>query len=406
MISKKAHLSLQPLWRFTTLAVPLIAIGCSQNGSSKEVEKFEKRLQLIEKSLNDLQSSLQPTERLAADRTTDERAFQQALEAAEKSLEKNAFAEAYDLILCASRLRPSDPKLFELVMNFVERAAKRNDDDAHTFADDLFTRSEALIHYQPVDKVLNARRRYQDLTKKLARPAQPPLNPFKETEHLLSMAEAAVLPVPVRTKACEQARNALNDLSVSLSAPAPGSSQGDATKRISELEKRIDAAEQSCVVLLFQRAKAQSIKWLEDTKKLLDECQSVEEEKVPEASERLKRAIAEGFEDEQEIAPYSKAKVLGASDLVGQLEERVALLERMKTWVYNQQILRLIRYIETKNEWQPAEKLKHLAEVNEARLSPYVFRRFNEVWDKIFEKLPNEDEKLEAVKLRILRTKE
>ena len=175
-------------------------------------------------------------------------------------------------------------------------------------------------------------------------------SPFKEMEQILAVAENAVLPVPVRTKACEQARNALNELSVSLSTVRPPSSQAESEKRISDFEKRIDTAEQACVVLLSQSAKAHATEWMCSSKQLFEKLQTVKEEKVPEASERLQKAIAQGYEVEQEVVPYSKAKVSGASELVSQIEERVALLERTRTWLYNQQILRLIQYVESKNE--------------------------------------------------------
>jgi hypothetical protein len=74
--------------------------------------------------------------------------------------------------------------------------------------------------------------------------------------------------------------------------------------------------------------------------------------------------------------------------------------------MYNQQSLRVIRYVESQKDWEPAKKLGQLVEINEARLSPYVFRRFNVLWDKVFETMGSEDEKVQAVKHRILRTKE
>jgi hypothetical protein len=51
------------------------------------------------------------------------------------------------------------------------------------------------------------------------------------------------------------------------------------------------------------------------------------------------------------------------------------------------------------------EKLKLLAEIYEDQLSPYIQRRFQKVWDEAFESC-NDDEKVAAVKMRILRTKE
>ena len=79
------------------------------------------------------------------------------------------------------------------------------------------------------------------------------------------------------------------------------------------------------------------------------------------------------------------------------------MLQRNRISLYNQQILRLVREIETKSDWTLEEKIKPLAEVNEEMLSPYVLRRHNELWDKTFEELKDEDKKAWAVRLRILR---
>lgn len=101
--------------------------------------------------------------------------------------------------------------------------------------------------------------------------------------------------MPVRTIACERARNALNDISFGLYTAGPGSPQGDPQKKIKELEKRIDAAEQGCVTLLFHIAKIHAAEWMGSTQKLLDELQGIDEEKWPETKEQLKKRLPKGL---------------------------------------------------------------------------------------------------------------
>ena len=101
--------------------------------------------------------------------------------------------------------------------------------------------------------------------------------------------------------------------------------------------------------------------------------------------------------------PFSKSGVEGASELSAALDKELKLLQRQKNWLYNQQTLRLVREIESKKDWSAEDKIRPLAQVSEELLSPYVLRRHNELWEKVFESLPDEDKKVWAVKLRILR---
>ena len=84
----------------------------------------------------------------------------------------------------------------------------------------------------------------------------------------------------------------------------------------------------------------------------------------------------------------------------------VKTLQRQKRWLYNKQSLARIREIEAAEEPTLNEKLAYLAEIHEEQLSPYVLRRHNEVWEKVFEELPSEDEKVDAVRMRMLRSSE
>ena len=76
----------------------------------------------------------------------------------------------------------------------------------------------------------------------------------------------------------------------------------------------------------------------------------------------------------------------------------------MRSWAYNKKTLDLIRRLEGDKGMPPQQKLGFLAEVREEVLSSYILRRHNELWEKLFEPL-KEDEKVKAVKARVLRTK-
>ena len=59
--------------------------------------------------------------------------FEEALDLAKTRLEEAAFLDAYDLILVSSRLAPSDPRLLDLVLTFIEQAHRSEDDEALIF---------------------------------------------------------------------------------------------------------------------------------------------------------------------------------------------------------------------------------------------------------------------------------
>jgi hypothetical protein len=120
----------------------------------------------------------------------------------------------------------------------------------------------------------------------------------------------------------------------------------------------------------------------------------------------IDKLLREGLECSQELLPYSKSDVQGATAISDILLKQLKILERQKDWLYNKQILLMIREIESNTELDSEKKVEKLAEVNEETLEPYVLRRHNELWDKVFESLSDEDQKVSALRRRILRAKE
>lgn len=334
--------------------------------------------------------------------------FEEAISIAEGHLNKGEFEPAFDMVMVASRVAPSDPRLFDLVMGFVEKARSSKDEDVIAMADDLLDRGDSLVHFQIPKKVATARKRLSEIRQsnlgdtppKIAQPL------FESVRKLLDVAETTSVPLAVRSKAAEQARNALDDalLDQALS-PLEKTGPLDAPE-IKQLQSRIDSVEKQCVKELFLQAKARTDLWLIAADSLTKDSDNASSDKVPDFSKRLGELLSQGFDQLQEIVPYSKSGVEGASDYARVVEKQIKALQRSKTWLYNQQTLRLVREIETKNDLSLDDKIRHLAEVSEELLSPYVLRRHNELWDKVFEELPDEDKKTWAVRLRILRLNE
>jgi len=332
--------------------------------------------------------------------------FRDAVQLAKDQLAAGHFLPSYDLILVASRLNPSDPKLFDLLISFIEKCRDAKDEEAEILADDLINRGEALIHFQLPKDVASARERFTTLSKRAEAPPEGNSAPLTEVLELLAVAEDTALAVPIRTDAAEQARNTLAGIVLSGALSRNEEPPSGDSAESEGLRQRIDAAEQACIAELFRNAKGSAVRWLTSSEKRLKESKSIDADGTPAVVARLSDSISTGFDLVQELAPYGKSGVAGAADFVKQVEKQITLLQRTKSWLYNQQVLRLIRDIESRKDLSTEAKIGFLAEVNEEHLSPYILRRHSELWEKLFEELPDEAKKAEAVRLRILHVKE
>lgn len=331
--------------------------------------------------------------------------FEEAITLAQERLNSGAFSEAYDLLLVASRLRPSDPRLLDHVIAFIDTARKAETDEGVELADDLAARADSLVHFQHPKNVASARKRFAAIAHAEVNVSVKKVSPFAEILDLLAVAESSSLPFNTRTRAAEQARRALDDASVTLAAANNRELANSDAEEINKLQVRLEKAEHACVAGLFLKTKERAEQWLADADKLTTNSETIDVFKVPEFAKQMSDAITAGVDLSQELGPFAKATVAGATELAKQVEKKVTSLQRRKAWLYNQQVLRLIRDIESR-DLAPEEKLRHLAEVSEEHLAPYILRRHNEYWDKVFEELKDEDQKVAAVKLRILKVKE
>lgn len=334
--------------------------------------------------------------------------FDEALSVTESHLSNGDFAPAFDMVMVASRLAPSDPRLFDLVIHFIEKAMPSESEEIVAMAEDLLDRGDSLVHFQAPSNVEASRKRLTGLRQSFLKSVSTttPPTPLDSVRNLLTVAKNSTLPLSVRSRAVEQARSGFDDFQFDAAITHTehmGRNQPDV---LSQLLSQIDNAEKQCITELFLQSKPKIDKWLAATQALTTEIDTAPADKVPDVSKQITDLLSKGFECLQELMPYSKSEVEGASALFNAVEKQVKLLQRQKNWLYNQQVLRLIRDIESKKDWTSEDKIRHLAEVSEELLAPYVLRRHNELWDKVFENLPDEDKKIWAVRLRILRLNE
>lgn len=334
--------------------------------------------------------------------------FEEAIALAHERLEEANYGEAYDLILVASRLAPSDPRLLEVLFSFVERAAAQENESSQQLAADLYARGEGLIAFQTPAAVSAARQSYDALGSKLEPDASDfEFDPFSAVRELLAAAQRNSATLRIRSLALEQARAELDRLHVSALADAAGNDLPESFRtHHSELATGIHAAETAVVRELFAAARKQADEWLAETDAILSECENASPQDLPQFNSRLKKHAENGSVLHRELSPYADSGVPGAYECAASVEERTAVLQWTRTWLYNQQVLRLIRGLEKRENTPVMEKIGHLAEVREEYLAPYVLSRHNEAWEKLWSELPTEEEQVKAVRLRILNRKE
>ncbi len=362
------------------------------------------RLEKIEAQIGSLNASGNGGFGLPNDEDSQDQ-FSDAISLATAHLEEEKFLDAYDLILLSSRLRPSDPRLFDVLLDFVEQAYRSEDEESLMLADDLLSRGESLIHFQSPSDVGIARRRFSTAAaKSMPKSSTTEVIPFAEVNDFLAVAENQDVSAEMRSLAIERARMMLEDallLSIVSDRDMPPEYAAAETK----LRQRIDSVEKTCLGLLFNDVRERSNAWLADVDEVLKASESVGVKSVPEAAKRISHTVDVGVGILQELAPYARSEIPESADLEKQIEKQIAVLQRTKAWLYNQQVLRLIRDLESREDWPIEDKVRYLAEASEEHLTPYVLRRYTEFWEKLFEEL-DEDKKVWAVKMRILHAKD
>ena len=177
----------------------------------------------------------------------------EALQNAEELLEADDFSGAFDMLLVASRLAPSDPYLFDLVVRFVRQADSSKSEDAIAMAEDLLDRGDSLVYFQRTQNVRDARNRLTELREQFisSEPAFEPPTPLDGVMAFMSVAEDASKPTSVRTGAAGRARSLLDDLQLQIAIGEQPETEQLAQKSLEEMYNRIDAVEQQCIESLF-----------------------------------------------------------------------------------------------------------------------------------------------------------
>lgn len=332
------------------------------------------------------------------------RQLELALTKQDESLAAGDFGAAYDYLLAAARLAPSDPRLLATVFAFIEKAATAGDADASFLAEDLYSRSDMLIPYQPVETISDSRKKYDQLSTLFENQVSPQPNWFAEVSILVSKAADTNKPLDIRVQLLDQARSQLDDLALRGVSDAFGvpvaksfwEQHGAIASRHAEIESEAISA-------IYGQEQQSAQSWLKKTNSKTAE--PISPKDVQDFITKLNANIQDGYAFLRTLSPYSASKVSDSVEVSREIQDRISQLERTKAWTYNQQALRRIQAVEKLENEPGLEKLRLIAEIHEDQLSPYIQRRFQKAWDEAFESCSDE-EKVAAVKMRILRAKE
>jgi hypothetical protein len=333
-----------------------------------------------------------------------------ALSKIDDSLKSKDFQSAYDMLMVALRIAPSEPKILASIESFVTAATDTDSDEAESLAEDLVGRSDALVAFQSPSTVADARKRVNALQERVFASSKQTgkvdsidtsssNGAYSDVEQLIKIADNSELKVSHRTRAVQQARVLLDEIEFE-SLSHGNLSSAISSNVISEFESKLEQAEGKCLEILFQNKKTEVDAWNAIAKKSSSQLEASVPLRNQVELEATDKVIANGLDLIQQITPFVKTDVEGAITLVNKVSKKVDLLQRMKNWLYNKRALAIIGNAEASNGI-PLRKLSDLAKLREEILSNYVISRLNEVWDRNFQEL-SDGLKVEAVKMRIV----
>ncbi|MFO1043645.1 MAG: hypothetical protein U0941_17825 [Planctomycetaceae bacterium] len=233
--------------------------------------------------------------------------FNEAVSLTEVCLAKQDFSAAFDMILAASRIAPSNPRLLDLVTEFVENAKSSKSDDTEALVDELLDRCDPLVHYQRPQDVVSSRHRLQRLRMPFVRTIQPSVvgSRFESVLNFLLIAENSSVPLGMRSKAADRARQDLESTLLNTITSAKELPELLNSDEVKQLSSRIENVEKQSVIALFQQSRTKVDQWLSEAGSLQSASDSVESDRVPEISSNISAIIARGYDQLEELTRFT-----------------------------------------------------------------------------------------------------
>jgi hypothetical protein len=389
----------------SVLTIAIAFVGCQKNSQEPDptadaLTELKDRIGKLEQSVASLHKALQAAD--SARTTKSDDSAPQALAFARDKLAANDYVSAYDFLVAAIRLAPSSPQVFDATLEFVNHAAQSDDDQALDLAYALYAHLAGLIPFQPLPDISSARQKYLDAGN-LFSPAdsgirQDPLESIRDSIATMTKGD---MPHPVASIVAQAIRSDLEVAAVAILDDPPVSTH-DSWQDWNDLQKQLDHFERQVLMKMYVEIHDQFALWDKNTTKLLQPPAASKGGDQVSIGDAILAEIRAGYRLRSSMVPFVESELSGAKTDQQKLDTRLERLERTREWIYNQDVLATIGQLRERADLAPLEKLRRLATYDERRLSPYVLQRHQEEWNQWFEELDDEEQKVEATKIRVL----
>ena len=337
----------------------------------------------------------------------DARATTAVLSLFNEHLKTGELQNAYDTLLAAMRVAPSDEKVFDASLEFIRKAGKDSNDEALTLAQDIDQRAANLIPFLPLARLKEARAAHTKVGEELFGSVKPttPEDPLAEAENLLKAARQDSLPSFARTRLlheieAELGSQARRGASTSMKAK----DEESFWRRWKEVKDRYEEAEKDVLTALYrEECKPRVEAWVKKVGEFDKEKANTSLVDIHKTNEEILSLVLEGQRIARDLTPYLEGGVDAATkdNQEGGPDKQLTRLAQLREWNYNRWTLDRVDKVE-QSGGNALEKLKSLSVIDETRLAPYVGQRLAEVWKKFLEEC-SKDDKVQATKLRVLR---
>ena len=156
---------------------------------------------------------------------------------------------------------------------------------------------------------------------------------------------------------------------------------------------------------LFENFRITVDEWIDASFQVRKNALDATKDKRPTYGLLIDERIEAGIRFERELQSYAGVEFDGPQELSRSLIRENENLARTRRWIYNKQVIELIKYVETESQLEkpPLENIELISKIKEDQLDPYVAQRLFELWERLFEEL-DEDGKVKATKLRLLKS--
>jgi hypothetical protein len=295
------------------------------------------------------------------------------------------------------RIAPNDPSVFDWGIEFVKKTA--DDDATRDYSEDVYWRLDALIPFQPLERMADARNTHRDLATRLAQAPQE----VATVPLLIHVCDRLIdldkFPLVLQGDLVQSIRGE----SVAMAIELGGVSVDD----WNEVENHLRQAEDAVLRALWDDVHRRWDKWRDDAQRFKTNIDMYAPPRSPVESglydRRYEGVITDGLHLRSEMVPLADQLGRDERDTIVNLDREIDILASAREWRYNQYVLYVSKNVANETKGIALDRLRRLAIIETDRLIPYVGQQWEAAWNTAFDSLKTDNEKSQAVKLRITR---